>query len=337
METKAEQKVIEWLRWLAMNKGRADGTAGKYRAALRDLATWLHGECGADLLNATKDQLLDYCGRVLHERGVSPRSRRPYVAAVRGFYKWLDDEFEIRRNPAASIPYPEIGRKLPRGMTLPNAQKLLMAPDLDTFLGVRDSAILHLFIGCGLRLAGLINLNQSDLIFTEWEGVEHLVLRVREKGDKERLVPAPHEARLMLRAYLGHPELQGVDRDVADGDKVVFVSTANRTVPEHEYYGEHRRISKRSVSEMIERYADQASIPRDQAHPHALRHTYGTELAEEDTNILKLKALMGHSSADTTDLYNHVAMRSLFRAVAKGNPLAKLTSPASEIAKRLTR
>jgi len=337
MEKSTADRVDAWLRWLAMNKGRADGTAGKYRLYLTDLATWLHGEHGAGLLEASKDQLLDYCGRVLHERGISPRSRRPYIAAVRGFYKWLHDDFEIPRNPAASIPYPEIGRKLPRGMTLTNAEKLLMAPDLDTFRGVRDSAILHLFLGCGLRLSGLINLNQSDLVFTEWDDVEHLVLHVREKGDKERLVPAPHEARLMLRAYLGHPELRGIDRDLADGDRVLFVSTHNRTVPPHEYYGEHRRISKRSVSEMIERYAAQQGIPRDQAHPHALRHTYGTELAEDDVNILKLKALMGHANTNTTDLYNHVAMRSLFRAAAKANPLAKLHGPASEIAKRLTR
>ena len=316
------------------NKGRLSGTLTKYRKYIGDLDGWLSAS-GLDLLAATRKDLEEFTGPVLHERGITPRSRRPYVAGIRTFYKWARANGLVAEDPACALVYPNIGRKLPRGMTLQNAERLLMQPDLHTFIGVRDSAILHLFIGAGLRLSGLAALNEQDLMFTEWLGVEHLVLRIVEKGEKERFVPVPHEARLMVRAYLGHHDLAGVNRELPDGNKVLFVSTANRTVPEHEYFGEARRLSDRSIQDMLETYARKAGIPRDQAHPHALRHLYGTELMESDVHILKMQTLMGHARTDDTKIYAHVALRSLAKAVESANPLAKMKTPASELARRL--
>ena len=329
-----DQIITGWMEWMRHNNGRSVSTCYKYQLNLNGLSEWLSSE-GSGLLTATKDQVQQYCGRVLHEKGVLPRSRRPHIAAIRGFYKWAFQSGHINSDPSNQIPYPKTGRKLPHGMTLENAEKLLMQPDLGTFLGVRDSAILHLFIGCGIRLAGLIALNEQDLVFTNTGEAEQLLVRVTEKGDKERIVPGPPEAALMLRAYLGHPELDAVDRSLPSGKRVLFVSTRNYGVPDYEYVGEERRLSRRSVADLLSKYADQAGIPREQAHPHALRHLYGTELAESDVNILHMKTLMGHADANDTDIYVNVAVRKLAQVVNNANPLSKIKTPASGLARHL--
>ncbi|MBA1333255.1 recombinase XerD, partial [Candidatus Endoriftia persephone str. Guaymas] len=168
-------------------------------------------------------------------------------------------------------------------------------------------------------------------------GMERLIIRVMEKGDHQRFVPAPHETRLLIRAYLGHEELARIDRMLPDGDQVLFVSTKDMKTPPHEYYGEARRISTRSVGEMVVKYGDQAGIPRDQCHPHALRHLYGTELTEDDVQLLKIQALMGHKDPKTTKDYVHVALRTLAKAVDQANPLSKMELPVTKLARHLSK
>lgn len=334
MKPKTTEILDRWTTWMRHNLGRSRGTVSKYRRYLEELDQWL-GTVDSSILDASRQQLEEFTGPVLHGRDIAPRSRRPYIAAIRTFFQWARTNNLVMEDSAKALVYPSIGRKLPKGMSLGNAERLLMQPDLSTFKGVRDSAILHLFIGAGLRLGGLAAMNEQDLLFTTWQDTEHLVIRVVEKGDKERFIPVPHEARLMVRAYLGHPDLAGVNRELPDGNRVLFVSTANRNVPEHQYYGENRRLGNGSIQDMLKAYADRAGIPRDQAHPHALRHLYGTELAEDDVHILKMQALLGHARTDDTKAYTHVALRSLAKAVASANPLAKIKTPATDLARRL--
>ena len=329
--------ILEWLRWKEHNEGRLPGTVNKYLRYLEELAQWLAKEKQARLLDAGPNDLEEFAGIEAHRRGITPISRRPLVSAIKGFYAWAAKRGLVFEDPAEKLPYPRAGVRLPKGMELKNAERLMMAPDIDTFLGVRDATILAVFIGCGLRLSGLVRLNQSDLIWVDDEGLDRLVIRVKEKGDKERYMPAPNETSLMLRGYLNHPDLKAIDRRLPDGDRVLFVSVNDRRTPAHEYYGEARRISRRSVADMVEKYGERCGIPRDQCSPHKLRHLFGTELIESDVNLFKAQALMGHSDPKTTKGYVHVAMRSLAQAIDKANPLSKMKLPITELARHLSR
>ncbi|EGW52997.1 tyrosine-type recombinase/integrase [Candidatus Endoriftia persephonae] len=330
--------ITRWLTWKEHNEGRQPGTVNKYFRYLEGLAAWLQQEHEMGLLDADRAQLEAFCGLEAHKRGLRPGSRRPTVAAVKGFYAWALKQGLLFEDPAVTVPYPKSGRRLPKGMDLVHGERLMLQPDLDTFLGVRDAAILSVFIGCGLRLSGVCRLNESDLVWAaDDRGMERLIIRVREKGDHQRFVPAPHETRLLIRAYLGHEELARIDRMLPDGDQVLFVSTKDMKTPPHEYYGEARRISTRSVGEMVEKYGDQAGIPRDQCHPHALRHLYGTELTEDDVQLLKIQALMGHKDPKTTKDYVHVALRTLAKAVDQANPLSKMELPVTKLARHLSK
>ena len=336
MQAQNRELILTWLEWKEHNEGRQPGTVNKYLRYLDEFSYWLENEWNMRLIDATQEAIEQFCGVEAHKKGMAPRSRRPLIAAIKGFFKWAMEKGLKQSDPAKYVPYPRTGKRLPKGMDDQSAEKMLMVVDLDTFLGVRDMAILTVFMGCGLRLSGLCKLNESDLIWSHDGNKKRLYIRVVEKGDQERYVPAPDETYAAIRAYLGHAELQSIDRTLPNGDQVLFVSTRYRAIPAHEYYGDARRISSRSVAEMIDKLGKKAGVPEDQRHPHAMRHLYGTEMTESDVNVLKLQALMGHKDANTTKQYVDVALRSLAKAVDQGNPLSKIRTPVSEIAKIVT-
>lgn len=326
--------ITDFLVFKQRNQGRGARTAAAYGDALRRLQVFLEGR---EILDASPDELEMFCGPWLHKQGVLAVARRPYIAAVREFFKWAKHTKRAKDNQAAGLTYPKTGRKLPRVLSLSNAERLMWGPDFNTVKGVRDAAILSVLIGCGLRISGLTGLNQGNLASVEHKGQIRMVIKTKEKGDKERLVPVPKEAEMVLRLYLEHPELKDIDRTLPDGDQVLFVSFGNRNIPDHLYIGEARRLNGRSIRDMIRTYGEAAGIPVDQLHPHAMRHLYGTELAESDVDLLLRQDLMGHEDVKHTKIYTHLATRKRLTEIDRAAPLAKMKTPVSELLARLNK
>lgn len=324
--------VDTFLEHLVRNRGRSERTAESYRLALSRLATFADP---ADPFTLGPDELAAFAGPWLHKQGIQARARRPYVAAVRMFFRWAAAARHVPRDPARTLPYPKAGRRLPGVITLANAEKLMWSPDFHTLTGVRDAAILAILAGVGLRASGVVRINESHVRQDSLDGELRTFLRVVEKGDRERIVPLPEETQLLLRMYLEHPDLQAIDRALDDGDRVLFVSLANRNIRPDQYHGERRRLSRKAVFDLVRRHGARAGIPEDQLHPHALRHLYGTELAESEVDMVLRQRLMGHASPASTAIYDHTAVRRMVRAVDRANPMAKMRTPVGEILARL--
>lgn len=325
--------IDQWINFKTHNQGRSDTTAYKYRLALTRLKLWLV-EQDLDLMDATPELLETYCGLVLYQRGHKAKTRAPVIAAVRGFYAWAARFDLIEPDPAKHLPVPKIGMSLPRPAQLQHAEKILMQPDLNTFKGLRDAAMLSVLIGCGCRVSGLTALNESDLLWTGTpNGTERLVIRFTEKGKSERMVPAPLETGLLIRAYLGHEVLEQIERVNEKGERVLFVNLVTPAVKRYDHYGERRRITQWSIDRIIKAYGAAAGLPRQICHAHAFRHLVGTELAEADIDLLQRQALLGHVDPKTTEVYTHLATRKLTQAIDKANPLGKIKTPVSELAR----
>lgn len=341
------EALDRWCTWLQMNNGRSKATVTKYRCFLERYAAWviepptdpkLAPQDTVDPMRPTLADLELFAGLYSHSLKLTPRARRPLVSALRGFFAWASSTQPGVANAAAALVQPRAGRPLPKAMQLHHAEKLLMTPDISTWLGVRDSCILMLFMGCGFRLSGLRSLNESALVWhTDDKRREALAIRVVEKGNRERLQPVPREAAMLLRAYLGHEEMRGIPRTLPDGDRVLFVTQNNNTVSPADYYGEARRISATYIQQMVKERCAEAGVPVDVAHPHALRHLFGAELAEDDVSQVTHQTLMGHASADSTEIYAHIAARKLRREVDRANPLAKMKGPLLDSLRSLDR
>jgi site-specific recombinase XerD len=323
---------------MEVNRGRTVRTIEAYRSALMRLREFMAGK---PLVEADVMDLEMFTGLWLHKKGVIARSRKPYISAVKGFYAWLEASGKRKGNAAQALVHPMTGAPLPRAITLANAERLMWAPDMSTFVGIRDAAIMSLLIGCGLRVTGLTGLNESNLQTVEIECQPRLTIRTTEKGNKERIMPVPREAEALLRVYLGHEDLAGVDRSFSGKggrtDKVLFVSVRSTRLAAHEHIGEKRRLTRRAIYDLIRRHGKRAGIPESELHPHAMRHLFGTELLEDDTSMLSIQELMGHADPKSTAVYTHLAMRKKMATVDKAAPLAKMKTPVSELLKRLPR
>jgi len=324
--------VTAFLSYKAANKNRSKSTIGNYRLALERLLEFLDGR---DPRDATLEDLVAFSGPWLIKRGLTPSGRRPQVSAVKEFGRWMVMMKYVDASPAELLEHPRTGRRLPHVMRLASAEKLIWAPDLNTFEGVRDASILSILVGCGVRVSAVVRLNRSSLIEDKVEGRPRIFIKVIEKGDRERMVPVPQEADLMLRVYLEHPALKEIDTEISGGDHVLFVSLMNRNVQKSEYRGERRRLDRRAINDLVGKYGRRAGIPIDQLHPHAARHLYGAELTESDVHLRSTQELMGHKDPKSTEIYTSVAIRKLVRDVDRANPLAKMSTPVTELLKRL--
>lgn len=323
--------IARYLQNLEHNQGRAVGTVINYRGHIERLDKFLQSK-GSSLETATRELLTEFSGIQAHKDKLSVSTRRPLVAAVKSFYNWMYDHDLMSANPAEKLKHPKQATPLPQLLSKQNAEKLLACIDLNKFSGVRDAAIIALFISTGMRLSGIHSMNESSLQQVEIDGQERLFVKVSEKGKKERVIPVPDAAAMYLIAYLSHPELAKINRVLPDGDSVFFVNTVNFGIPQHEYYGEARRLSKRNIRGLFKKYGARVGIPAAQLHPHAARHLYGTELAEDGVDLERIRMLLGHSNLETTKVYLHLASRKLFDLVNKSSPIAKINTAAGDIA-----
>jgi integrase/recombinase XerD len=326
------QLIDDWLEWLLHSRGRSERTIEAYALAMKRLREFMGNR---PLLEAEPAELVVFCGPYLHKKGVLAGSRVPYISAVKGFYHWAKAARLVQE-----LTHPKTGRPLPQMMSLANAEKLMWAPDMGTFIGIRDSAMLALMMGCGLRVSGLVGINESHLSNMQIGTQVRMALRVTEKGKKERLLPVPREAEMLLRVYLEHEDMADVDRDLPAlhgraPDRVLFVSVRSTLVGPDEHRGEKRRLTRKAVNDMIRRYGKRLDIPAQELHPHAMRHLFGTELTENDVPTVAVADLMGHADMKSTGIYTHLAARKKFANVDQHAPLAKMKTPVSELLKRL--
>jgi integrase/recombinase XerD len=335
---KDDEAIDAWLTWLEASRGRSKRTIEAYGMAIRRLHKYLQ-EDGCALLDADQAQLELFTGLYLHKKGVVARSRIPYISAVKGFFQFAARRGMCKHDPARQLTHPIAGKPLPNVISLANAEKLMWAPDMGTFVGIRDAAMLALLIGCGPRVSGLVGLNESAIKSVQIGNQARMTVTFTEKGNKARMMPIPREAEMLLRVYLGHEQLKSIDRDIepkpGQRDRVLFVSVRSTKLPPHEHRGEGRRLTRKAVHDMVQRYGRRLGIPDDELHPHAFRHLFGTELTEDDVSLAATQKLMGHADPKSTTLYIQLAQRKNAALIDQHAPLGKMRTPVSELLKRL--
>ncbi len=334
MSKKNDTLIDDYLTYFEHTLGRSAGSVDNYGRHLRRLADYLKSQ-NLTLKKVQAQQLEAFTGIEAHNTGFTVNGRRPIVAALRSFYGWCKKYGHTETNPAEYLPYPRPVQNLPVPISPRNAEKLLNSIPLDNFRDIRDAAIIALFLASGLRLSGLRNLNQSNLFEMEVDGKDRLFIRVIEKRKKERIVPVPDVMRLFVIVYLNQPEYQQAPVTTEAGEKVLFINTRNNRIPTHEYYEERRRLSVRYIEKMMHKHGAAAGIPPDQLRPHAIRHLYGTELAEDGVDLHRIQLLLGHADLRTTTQYIHLAQRELFRIVNESSPLAKIDTTMHQLQKQL--
>jgi integrase/recombinase XerC len=227
------------------------------------------------------------------------------LSAVKGFFRYLIREGILEKDPSLGIATPKKEKPLPIYLPVDDTFRLLDAPTKDTASSLRDQAFLEVLYSCGLRVSELVGLN--------WENIDTTleVIRVKGKGNKERIVPIGKRALEALQRYRGCIQklVKGKQKTVGGEQKAVFLN------------GRGGRLSARSVARLVGKYVQQSGILL-RASPHSLRHSFATHLLDAGADLRAIQELLGHASLSTTQKYTHVSLDHLMQVYDKAHPRA---------------
>jgi len=268
-------------------------TQRAYVSDLRQLAAFLD-ERGTPLDAATRDDLRAFLASRFSASTASTLARKQ--ASVRAFYEHRVRMGHIADSPARRLAFPRRRLSLPNVVNVDDCAAIVEAPSGRTPAGLRDRAALELLYGAGLRVSELVGLDLAD--------VSSDSVRVRGKGNKERMVPMVSKARAALDAYLARRS------ELRPSGGALFLNRRGG------------RLTARSVARDLDKYALIAGARRH-VHPHAMRHSFATHLLDMGADLRGIQELLGHASLSTTQRYTHVSSERLLQIYEDAHPRAK--------------
>lgn len=329
--------IEKYLQYLHSVKNSSPHTILNYNRDLQQFVAYLSppGSLPPSLKSITHHLIREFVGH-LHEQKLEKSSIARKLAALRSFFKYCVKEGVLKENPSRLVPTPKLPKRIPSvlsaeemngflnqlakmgsaetGSYIP-ARKRAHDPEEDSSRGLngskdeklllrRDRALLELLYAAGLRVSELTGLNLEDIEQKE------RVLRVRGKGNKERIVPYGMKAQEALAKYWPVREellLRGMGP--ASNASAVFLNYAGR------------RLTQRSVGRIVKKYVRLVNINWD-LHPHSLRHAFATHLLADGADLRAIQELLGHQSLSTTQKYTHASIRQLMEIYDKAHPHA---------------
>ena len=283
-----EQEVEAFGRRLAAD-GRSPNTISAYLRDLKCFAGVLSARNPGVTISQVTSGMLDEALtapavlRTVSDTPRSPASLHRFKAAVRSFFSWLEETGQASENPARSVTLRRIPRTPPSFLT--EAEKRRLLKELrgrSSTLAIRDRVVIELFLGTGIRLQELVDLDIGDV------DLDAKHLHVRAKGDVPQVKFLKSKIRSLLRSYLKERRRQG------DGEcRALFLSNRGS------------RLCERQVARRLEHWLKAARIEK-QLTPHALRHTFATHLYSRTGDILVVQRALGHRDLSTTQIYTHL-------------------------------
>lgn len=234
----------------------------------------------------------------LYDRKLSPPSIRRKISCLRSFFLLLVRRGVIPNNPAKLLRTPKIPKKLPRVPSEEQTNRLVdgvAAAQLNRAYPQRDLLIFEMLYGCGLRVSELAGLNLDDIDRTDQ------IIRIRGKGNKERIVPYGRKAASALEDYLS------IRKIATDGALLL----------------NHRgtRLSDRGIHGIVSLYA--RMLEGDGSiHPHSFRHAFATHMLSAGADLRSIQELLGHAQLSTTQKYTQVSLSDLISVYDKAHPKA---------------
>jgi integrase/recombinase XerD len=297
----SDAEIEAFLHAAQVEKGLASNSLEAYRRDLARFAGWCACQ-GRSPAECGREAIREYMNW-LSGQGLSARSIARHRVAVRNLFRYLVMEGGVEVDPCAGLSGPSWGKKIPEVLSLQEVERVLAAacPDQargerDRRLRLRDTAMLHLLYGSGLRVSELTHLSQNDI------DAEAGTVRCLGKGDKQRWVPLNRAALSVLERYLAEvrPGLVKGRRSCA----WVFPSRAGQP------------LSRQAIWRRLRMYGCRAEVGGG-VHPHQMRHSFATHLLEGGADLRSLQAMLGHVDIQTTQIYTHVVtgrLQEVYRA-----------------------
>lgn len=288
--------IKEFQDYLLVERGLSENSIFAYSYDLKKFHTFISSRQKEfldvkteDVSNFLKDQ---------KRKKISSRSLARTIAALRQFYKYLREEKQMDNNPIEKIQTPEIKKNLPDYLTLTEIEHLFASIDENDSYELRDKTIFELLYSSGLRISEACNLRLVDV------DLENMFLTVRGKGGRERLVPFGEKSLLILQKYLENARETILKNRYSE---YIFISKKGDF------------LNRKSVWRLLKKYLARTTITKV-VTPHTFRHSFATHLIENNADLRSVQELLGHIDISTTQVYAHLASKTLKEVHKKFHP-----------------
>lgn len=298
------RRYLEWLRV----RNYSSRTVENREVYLSFFVAWCEARSITRPAEVTKPILERYQRHLYHLRKdngkpLSFRAQHSRLVPVRALFRWLARQNAILWNPASEIELPRLEKRLPKHtLTADEADKVLIQPDLEDPLGIRDRAVLEVLYSTGIRRMEVIHLSVWDL------DADRGTLMVRlGKGKKDRMVPIGDRAIAWVQRYSDEVR-PGLVMPPDDG--TLFLTTTGEP------------FTPNRLTQLVRGYVDKAEVGKRGAC-HLFRHTMATLMLENGADVRYIQEMLGHAELSTTQIYTQVSIRKLKEVHTATHPGAK--------------
>jgi len=294
----------EFIRYLEVERRYSPLTVRNYRRDVERFLAWFNNDGEPfDPHEVTVSKIREWIlHRTENERVKAPAMNRE-LSSLRTFFRWLRNTGIMDKDIMRSVSSLRTPQRLPA--FVPESRMMHIVDECETpegdFTEERNKLIIMLFYSCGLRLSELLGLDRDDF------SAANSVLRVRGKGDKERMIPVLDEVGERILRHIHRIERQ---RICNSEEKALFLTVKGK------------RISRSVVYRIVQNELTRAGI-QGKKSPHVLRHTFATHLMNGGADMREIQELMGHASLQATQIYTHNSIARLQKAYAGAHPREK--------------
>jgi len=293
-----EQKEIlkKFLNYLLTEKALSINTVKSYENDLKNFLKWLT-EQNILVLNCKKDDIAQYLLN-LKEKTYSSTSIARILSSLKQFFRFMIFDSIINHDPTEGLKSPKLWLRLPKALEIDEVKRLLSVM-LENKYYLRDIAMLELMYASGLRVSELVRLKLSDINF------EAGFIKVKGKGDKERVVPIAQRSIDKIKNYLTKLRPSLLKKKASE---YVFLNNRGQPMTRQRFWQNIKAIGR---------------IAGVNVTPHMIRHSFATHLLEGGADLRSLQKMLGHSDISTTQIYTKVSMDRLRKEYLKHHPRAK--------------
>lgn len=289
------RQIERFLDYLRLEKRRSPHTLEAYSRDIRAAFAWLRAMYGVESPEAVEGVMLRSWVVHMLDQGNGAATIQRKCSSLRALYRFLRQREGLRTDPLKSLVMPRRGQRLPVFIPRDQTEDWLHGlPAGNSFSDTRDRFMVTLLYHTGIRRSEMLQLQLGDI------DSGRLLMKVRGKRNKERLVPITPGLREELESYLQI-------RQTVALDTTLFIREDGRPLAPRMAYGIVHRLME-PLRQLEKR------------SPHVLRHSFATHLAENGADLNAIKALLGHSSLASTQVYTHTRVEHLKRVYQSAHP-----------------
>lgn len=288
--------VKEFINFITVEIGLSPRTVKEYYHDLRIFLGFFMPHFNEELTLDTIDErtLREFLTYLKLDKSYTPEAINRKIATLKAYFSFLESEGYIKKNPMVKVKSAKLGKHLPKVLT-ENEIKLFfdaLYSSNDKY-NIRDRSIFEIFYATGMRISEVVGMNRGDIDF------DKMTIKVKGKGDKERMVLVNESSVKALKEYLNiRPNVN---------TPALFISKKNT------------RLTSRMIEYIFLKYLEKTGINKS-ASPHTIRHSFATHMLERGSDLVTIKELLGHENLSTTQIYTNISMQHIRETYKRSHP-----------------